>query len=193
MSAKILAFSGSLRKESFNQRAAAVAAELARERGAETTLISLRDYEMPIFNQDDEEETGVPANARAFREKLLAHDGFILACPEYNGSVTGALKNALDWASRAKQGDEAPLECFAGKAVALVAASPGGLGGRRGLTHVREILADVGCHVVPNMVAISQVHTKFGGDGELTHDDTRASLASLAETLVRTATALRSA
>ncbi|MEO0631967.1 MAG: NAD(P)H-dependent oxidoreductase, partial [Planctomycetota bacterium] len=78
MPAKILAFSGSLRADSFNQRIVALAADMARARGAEATVLSLRDYPMPIFNQDDEDASGVPAEARAFREQLMNHDGFVI-------------------------------------------------------------------------------------------------------------------
>lgn len=190
---KILAFSGSLRRDSFNQRVVAIAGDMARERGAEVTVISLGDYPMPIFNQDDEDSSGAPETARAFREQLMSHHGFIIGCPEYNSSITAALKNAIDWATRAKTGDEKPLACFAGKTVALTAASPGGFGGLRGLDHVREILGNVGCHVVPGMVAISAAHTAFDDAGALTNDRVRGSLESLMDGLVRTTAAMHSA
>ncbi|MEO1535871.1 MAG: NAD(P)H-dependent oxidoreductase, partial [Planctomycetota bacterium] len=189
MPAKILAFSGSLRADSFNQRIVALAADMARERGAETTVLSLRDYPMPIFNQDDEDASGVPAEARAFREQLMHHDGFVIGCPEYNSSITAALKNAIDWATRAKAEGEGPLDCFTGKVVALTAASPGGFGGLRGLDHVREILSNVGCHIVPGMVAIPAVHNAFDAGGNLTNDRARGSLESLVDNVVRTASA----
>lgn len=193
MTLRLLAFSGSLRRESFNLRVVAHAADIARARGAEVSVISLADYPMPVFNQDDESTTGVPAPARAFREQLNGHHGFIIGCPEYNSSITAALKNAIDWASRAKLEGEKPLGCFAGKAVALTAASPGALGGLRGLDHVREILGNVGCHVVPGMAAIPGVHEAFGPDGSLTNDRARGSLESLVDALVRTASALNPA
>lgn len=190
MTAKILAFSGSLRRASLNQRVAEAAAGLARERGAETTVISLRDYPMPIFNQDNEDTTGVPAEARALREQLMAHDGFIIASPEYNSSVSAALKNAIDWASRAKAEGEGPLDCFAGKAVALTAASPGALGGLRGLNHIREILGNVGCVVVPGMVAIPKAHEVLADGNAINDDRIRRSLESLVDKLIRTASAM---
>ncbi|MEO1717443.1 MAG: NAD(P)H-dependent oxidoreductase [Planctomycetota bacterium] len=190
--AKILAFSGSLRKESFNQKVVSFAAELARERGAEATVITLRDYPMPIFSEDDEKANGYPAEARAFREQLLSHDGFIIGCPEYNSSITAALKNAIDWATRAGKGDEHPLACFAGKAIALTAASPGGFGGLRGLDHVREILGNVNAHIVPGMVAIPSVHEALS-DGKVTNDRSRDALESLVDTLISTVTKMHSA
>lgn len=190
MTTKILAFSGSLRKDSFNQRVVSAAADMARATGAEATVLSLRDYPLPIFNQDDEDSAGVPAEARAFREQLMSHHGFIIGCPEYNSSITAALKNAIDWASRAKAANEGPMDCFTGKAVALTAASPGGLGGLRGLDHVREILNNVGSVVVPGMVAIPSAHNAIDANGTIGNDRARGSLETLVGTLVRTATVL---
>ncbi len=189
MAAKILAFSGSLRKESYNQQLVEHAAERARNRGAEVTIISLADYPMPIYNQDDEDASGIPVKALAFRELLKSHQGFIIGCPEYNSSITGALKNAIDWASRPKEGEK-PLECFAGKVVALTAASPGGLGGLRGLDHVREILGNIQCHVVPGMVSVASAHEAFDDKGSLKNDRTRGLLEGLMDNLVRTCDAL---
>ena len=189
MAAKILAFSGSLRKESYNQQLVEHAAEHARHRGAEVTIISLADYPMPIYNQDDEDASGIPEHALKFRELMKTHSGFIIGCPEYNSSITGALKNAIDWASRPKEG-ERPLECFAGKIVALTAASPGGLGGLRGLDHVREILHNIQCHVVPGMVSVASAHEAFDDKGQLKNERTRGMLESLMGNLVRTCDAL---
>ena len=190
MTPKILAFSGSLRKDSLNQRVISIAADMARDAGAEVTVLSLRDYPMPVFNQDDEDADGVPAEARAFRGQLEGHHGFIIGCPEYNSSITAALKNAIDWATRAKADGQGPNDCFTGKAVALTAASPGGMGGRRGLNHVREILNNVGCYVVPGMVAIPGAHKAFDDKGGLSDERTRGSMESLIHTLVRDASAL---
>ncbi len=189
MASKILAFSGSLRKESYNQQLVEHAAEQARKRGCEVTLITLADYPMPIYNQDDEDASGIPAKALEFRELLKSHQGFIIGCPEYNSSISAALKNAIDWASRPKEGEK-PLECFAGKIVALTAASPGGLGGLRGLDHVREILGNIQCHVVPGMVSVGGVHEAFGDDGNLKNDRTRGLLEGLMDNFVRTVDAL---
>ena len=189
MAAKILAFSGSLRKESYKQQLVEHAAEHARKRGAEVTIISLADYPMPIYNQDDEDASGIPENALKFRELLKSHQGFIVGCPEYNSSITAALKNAIDWASRPKQGEK-PLECFAGKIVALTAASPGGLGGLRGLDHVREILHNIQCPVVPGMVSVASAHEAFDDEGRLKNERTRGMLENLMGNLVRTCEAL---
>lgn len=189
MASSILAFSGSLRRDSFNQKLVEHAAELARKRGASVKVITLRDYPMPIYNEDDEKATGIPENALKFRELLKSHQGFLIGCPEYNSSITAALKNAIDWASRPRQGEK-PLECFAGKVVALTAASPGGLGGLRGLDHCREILGNIQCHVVPGMVSVAGAHEAFDEKGQLRNDRTRGLLEGLMDNLVRTCDAL---
>src|SRR5579872_6709510 len=94
---KILVFSGSLRKKSFNQKLATLAAEAARKAGAEVTLLNLRDFPMPVYDQDIEEGEGLPANALKLKDIFAAHDGLLIASPEYNSSISAALKNAIDW------------------------------------------------------------------------------------------------
>ena len=123
---RILAFGGSLRNDSFNQKLAAIAAEGAREAGAEVTLISLRDFPMPLFDQDLEAEIGKPAEAKRLKALFLTHQGLLIASPEYNSSYSAALKNAVDWVSRGDGPDEPPISALAGKSAVLMAASPGG-------------------------------------------------------------------
>ena len=192
MSAKLLAFSGSLRKASFNHKLVEHAADLARSRGATVTVVSLVDFAMPVYNQDEEDASGLPDGVLRFRELMKEADGFIIGCLEYNGSMSAALKNAIDWASR-PNGDEQPLECFADKVAALVAASPGGLGGIRGLDHVREILSNIQSYIVPGMVSVGSVHEAFGDDGALTNDRTRGMLDTLIKRTVTTCTKLHGA
>jgi NAD(P)H-dependent FMN reductase len=164
---RILAFGGSLRHDSFNQKLAAVAAEGARAAGAEVTLIALRDYPLPIFDQDLEDAEGMPATAKALKNLFREHHGLLIAAPEYNSSLTAALKNALDWVSRAESDDEQPLVAFTGKTAALCAASPGALGGLRGLVHVRAILGNIGVTVLPEQVVVGKAHEAFAADGTL--------------------------
>ena len=97
---KILAFAGSLRKKSFNQRLVRIAAEGANKAGADVTVIDLAEYPLPVFDEDFEAEQGMPESAIKLKSMLKQHDGFLIACPEYNSSITAALKNAIDWASR---------------------------------------------------------------------------------------------
>jgi chromate reductase len=182
---RILAFGGSLRRDSFNQKLASVAASGAREAGAEVTLIALRDFPLPVFDQDLEDAEGMPAAARALKQLFREHDGLLIAAPEYNSSITAALKNALDWVSRAETDDEPPLVAFTGKTAALCAASPGVLGGLRGLVHVRSILGNIGVTVLQDQVAVSKAHEAFAADGTLSDPKQAARVQKLGAQLAR--------
>jgi chromate reductase, NAD(P)H dehydrogenase (quinone) len=182
---RILAFGGSLRRDSFNQKLATVAAGGAREAGAEVTVIALREFPMPVFDQDLEAAEGMPPAAKKLKQLFREHHGLIIAAPEYNSSITAALKNALDWVSRTETDDEPPLAAFAGKTAILCAASPGGLGGLRGLVHVRAILGNIGVTVLPEQVAVSQAHTTFRPDGSLSDDKQAAKVKNLGAQLAR--------
>lgn len=163
---KILAFAGSTRMESFNKKLVKIAVEGARSAGAEVTLADLRDFPMPMYDGDVEATEGLPPNTRAFKDLMLAHQGLLISAPEYNSSITAVLKNTIDWASRRSE-DEAPLACFAGKVAGLMSASPGALGGLRGLVHVRAILGNIGVLVIPDQVAVAKGQEAFNPDGTL--------------------------
>lgn len=163
----ILGFGGSIRRDSFNQQLAAIAAEGAREAGAEVTVIELRDYPLPVFDQDLEAAHGLPAEAKKLKELFLKANGLIIASPEYNSSVTAALKNAIDWVSRAESDDEPAIAALAGKTAIILSASPGGLGGLRGLVHLRSILGNLGIIVLPDQIAIPTAHEVIKADGTL--------------------------
>lgn len=166
MAVKILAFAGSTRRASFNRKVLPIAVRGAEAAGASVTVVDLADYEMPLFNEDLEALSGLPDAAKRLKELFLAHQGLILACPEYNSSITPLLKNTIDWVSRKLPG-EGGLAAYQGKVAGLVSASPGALGGLRGLRHVREILGNIGVLVIPQQMAISQAMNAFGEDGNL--------------------------
>ncbi|MBX3364509.1 MAG: NAD(P)H-dependent oxidoreductase [Phycisphaeraceae bacterium] len=163
---RLLAFAGSARKESFNRRLVAVAAAQAQSAGAVVTLINLHDFPLPIMDEDVEAASGLPAHARALKDLFLSHHGLLIACPEYNSSITPMLKNVIDWVSRPVPG-EAPLGCFNGKVAALLSASPGALGGLRGLVHVRAILSSINVTVLPDQFALGKAHEAFNAEGAL--------------------------
>ena len=165
---KILAFAGSTREASYNKKLVKIAAEGARAAGAEVTYVDLRDLRMPLFDEDLEAKEGLPENVLKFKELMMAHQGFLITSPEYNGSITPLLKNAIDWASRPLP-EEPPfaLSCFRDKVAALMSASPGALGGLRGLTHVRSILSGIGVLVLPDQQAIPKAYEAFDADGRL--------------------------
>ncbi|MBK6941721.1 MAG: NAD(P)H-dependent oxidoreductase [Planctomycetes bacterium] len=163
---RLVAFSGSLRKDSWNKKLVRIAADGARAAGAEVTLLDLADFPMPLFDEDLERTQGAPTSAQQWKAALKACDGMIIASPEYNSSVSAALKNAIDWASRPSPG-EPPLAAFAGKIAVLMAASPGALGGLRGLVHLRAILGNIQMLVLPDQRAIPKAHEAFAPDGAL--------------------------
>jgi NAD(P)H-dependent FMN reductase len=163
---KILAFAGSAREASYNKTLVKIAAEGARAAGAEVTYIDLRDLPMPLFDEDLEAKEGIPTHAKTFKQLMIAHQGLLIAAPEYNSSITPLLKNAIDWASRPEPG-ESMLACFKDKVAILMSASPGALGGLRGLTHVRSILSSIGVLVLPDQKAISKAYEAFDPDGKL--------------------------
>ena len=164
---KILAFAGSQRTDSFNKKLLKIAAAAATTAGAEVKLLDLRDLELPLFDQDLEAASGLPAGAKMFKALLTESDGFLIASPEYNSSFTPLLKNAIDWASRAETKEEPPLSAFRGKSAALLAASPGGLGGMRALVHLRSLLGNIGVLVLPDQVTLPAAHDAFTESGEL--------------------------
>lgn len=175
---KILAFAGSTRTDSYNKKLVQIAANGARAAGSEVTYIDLRDFSMPLFDEDLEKAEGMPENARKFKDLMLQHDGFLIASPEYNSSVTPVLKNAIDWASRPYP-NEPMLAAFADKVAAIMSASPGGLGGLRGLVHLRSILGNIKVIVLPDQVAVPKAYEVFNPEGGLTDAKQQESIEKL--------------
>jgi chromate reductase, NAD(P)H dehydrogenase (quinone) len=175
---KILAFSGSARRDSFNSKLVAIAAGGAKQAGAEVTLINLADFEMPLFNQDLEAEKGLPAATVALKKLFAEHHGLLISCPEYNSSITPLLKNTIDWVSRQASGETA-LSAYKGKVATLMSASPGGLGGLRGLVTVRSILGNIGVVVLPEQIAVPTAHQAIEANGRLKDEKMQASIEGL--------------
>ena len=180
---RILAFSGSARKDSFNQQLATAAARHAEAAGADVTLVNLRDFPMPLFNQDEEAEIGQPDSVKELKGLFAEHHGLLIASPEYNGLPTPLLKNTLDWLSR-KHDDEPSMMAYTGKVAAIMGASGGGLGGLRGLVHLRALLNNLGVVVQPKQHALSGAHKAFDDDGGLVNERDQSSIDSLANSLV---------
>lgn len=182
MKAKILAFAGSTREGSFNKKLAKVAADAARAAGAEVTLIDLRDFVMPLFDEDLETREGLPENARKLKTLFLQHEGLLISSPEYNSGMSGVLKNAIDWVSRSEAGEK-PLAAFDKKIAALISASPGALGGLRGLAHLRSILGNIKVLVLPEQVAVPKANEAFQPDGSLKDAKQQVSIETLVKRL----------
>jgi len=181
---RILAFAGSSRRDSFNRKLVDIAASGAGKAGAEVTLVNLGEFPMPIINQDLEESEGMPEKAREFKELMVSHDGFLIASPEYNSFFSPLLKNALDWASRKEAADEPPLVAYRGKKAAILAASPGGFGGMRGLIYLRMLLSGLGVFVLPEQVSVPGAFNAFNSQGDLLDQKLHSAVMGLGEKLV---------
>jgi len=175
---KILAFAGSTRVDSFNKKLVKIAAAGATAAGADVTIIDLRDYPLPLYDQDLETASGLPPEGRRLKDLFLANHGLLIASPEYNSSVSAVLKNTIDWVSRPVPG-EAPLACFVGHVAGLVSASPGQLGGLRGLVHLRSILGNIRVTVLPEQVSVMKAAEAFGADGKLKDAAQQASVEAI--------------
>jgi chromate reductase, NAD(P)H dehydrogenase (quinone) len=167
---KVLGISGSLRRASFNTAALKACAELMP---AGMTMTYARIDDIPMFNQDIF-DAGIPESAKRFRAEVTAADGVLIASPEYNFSVTPALKNAIDWASRP------PNQSWQDKPIALFSCSQGPMGGARVQYDLRRILGQIWGHVLPRPeVFIGSAASKFDAQGKITDEATRKFLADL--------------
>lgn len=184
--ARILAFAGSTREGSYNRRLIRIAAAGAAEAGGEVNLVELADFPMPIMNEDLEAREGMPPAAEKFKELMLENDGLLISSPEYNSSITPLLKNALDWASRSVTADEKPLSAYRGKTAVIMSASPGSLGGLRGLVVLRMMLGNLGVTVLPATRSIAAADSAFDEDGSLLSAREQKAVRKLGMTLVRT-------
>jgi chromate reductase len=191
-SPSILVLSGSARLDSVNRKLARQTVEALLHAGVEATLADLRDFPMPIYDGDLEAGEGIPPAAKALKELARAHDGFAIASPEYNGSFPALLKNALDWISRPEPG-ERPLEVFRGKVAAILSASPGPGGGRRGLHQLRELLEMMSVSVIPRELAIAQSGGAFDDTGRLIRAEDVAGLQELSAGLAHAAARIQEA
>ncbi|GBF29834.1 NAD(P)H-dependent FMN reductase [bacterium MnTg03] len=181
---KILAFAGSARKDSLNKKLLKIAVEGAQAAGADVTLVDLADFELPLFSQDLESDMGMPDIAGKFKRLMIAHDGFLIASPEYNSAFSPLLKNTIDWASRSESDDEPPLMAYRGKTAAILATSPGGLGGIRGLVMLRMLLGNLGVIVFPDQQAVPNGLKAFNDDGSMSDPKQERRIRRLAENYI---------
>ncbi len=187
---KLVALSGSTRTGSYNRALLATAVAAAEAAGAEVTLVDLKDYDLPLMNQDLEEAEGLPEAAKKLKGILRSADGFLFASPEHNSSYSSLLKNTIDWCSRAASDDEPPLAAFYGKSALLLAASPGGLGGLRGLYALREMLQNLSISVHPEMLALRVVDGTID-DGKVVDAAWTGKIGKLVKNYVTYATKLK--
>lgn len=189
---KVVFFAGSARKESVNKKLCIIAADMAKDMGADVTHIDLADYDMPIYNGDYEDEHGLPEKALELKLLFEEHDGFFIVAPEYNSSLTPLLKNTLDWISRPHREGEGSLTAFKGKVAGLASASPGGFGGMRGLVPLRMMLGNIGVTVTPTQACISGAYDAFNEDADLKDKNNHKMLQGAVKEFVATTIRLKS-
>jgi chromate reductase, NAD(P)H dehydrogenase (quinone) len=160
---KILAFAGSSREGSLTKKLLSFTTGLVRQKGGEVTEIDLRSFDLPIYDADLEQRSGLPASAVKLRDLFKQHSALLLGVTEYNGGVTPLLKNAIDWASRPHNG-EANLAAIRGKVVAMVSCSAGPMGGSRAQAHLRQSFQVMGCVLVPETVTLAYAENAFVND-----------------------------
>lgn len=171
---KILVFAASLRKASLNKKLIRQVVEILKNiPNMNIDHADYRDFEMPIYDGDLEDKSGVPAGGLEFIRRIQSADAIIISTPEYNGGIPGTLKNAIDWASRVN-----PIP-FTGKPILLIGASIGKLGAVRGLWHTRVPLEAIGAYVYPEMFGLSKAHQMFNEQGEFIDSKNRETLEQL--------------
>jgi len=158
----VLAICGSLRKNSYNKKLLLAACTNLKEEQCEINNLDLKQIDLPLFDQDIEDATGLPQGAVKLIDAIRTAQAVVIGCPEYNSGITGALKNAIDWASRA---DKNP---FTDKIVLLVGTSPGHFAAIRSAMNTRGILTHLGAFVIPTQVNIPYADKAFDKEGNLT-------------------------
>ena len=156
---RFLVFSASLRAASLNSRIAELAARTIEAQGGTVDLASMKEFDAPSYDQDVQDGDGFPPGAEEFRRRLEANDAFVIASPEYNFSMPGSLKNAIDWVSRYRP------QPFNERHGLLLSASPSMAGGNRGLWALRVPLEHLGARIFPDMFSLAQAHQAFDASG----------------------------
>lgn len=159
-----LIFSASLREGSLNTRLAALAANVVEANGGNVDLALMAEFDCPSYNADVQDRSGFPAGAEELRRRLERCDGFVVSSPEYNASMPGGLKNAIDWVSRFHP---QPFNELYGL---MLSASPSMVGGNRGLWALRVPFEHLGARIYPDMFSLAQAHDAFDSNGRIAND-----------------------
>jgi NAD(P)H-dependent FMN reductase len=190
MTPKILVFAGSIRTGAYSGRTADAAMKELALQGADVTRISLADYPLPIFDADLERESGIPENAMRLGRLIAAHDGLLIASPEYNTSIPPLLKNTIDWVSRIRKDGGREFSPFRGRIAGLCSSSNGRFAGIRALNHLRPVLVAVGVEVISPQCAIALGEEAFDEHGAIRDPRTRKIMENLCRTLCQQAALL---
>jgi chromate reductase, NAD(P)H dehydrogenase (quinone) len=164
---KILVFPGSNRAGAWSGKVADAAARELAKLECDVTRLSLIDYPLPIMDEDLQRIEGIPENAMKLGRLFAAHDGLLIATPEYNGSIPPLLKNTIDWLSRIKRDGEKSLKPLEGKVIGLCSSSPGNFAGILALSHLRPVLIRLGTLVVSEQCSVGNAETAFNADCSL--------------------------
>lgn len=192
MNPRILVFAGSIRTGALSGKTADAAMKELALQGAEVTRISLADYPLPILDQDLEEEKGVPENAVKLARLMAAHDGVLIASPEYNSSIPPLLKNTIDWISRVRRDGDKPLSPFSGRPVGLCSSSDGQFAGARGLYHLRSVLMNCRAEIITPQCSVPRASDAFDENGDFKEERLRKTMAGVCRTLIERAQMLSS-
>jgi chromate reductase len=184
MNPRILVFAGSVRSGAYSGRTADVAQKELALQGAEVTRISLGDYPLPLMDEDLEDEKGVPDNAVRLARLIAAHDGMLIATPEYNGSMPPLLKNTIDWVSRVKTDAGRPLRPYPGKVVAICSSSDGHFAGIRSAMHLRAVLSHIQMHVISPQCSVPHAGEAFDESGEFREERLKKSMHHVCQALI---------
>jgi chromate reductase, NAD(P)H dehydrogenase (quinone) len=176
---KFLAFAGSWRTGSFNRKLLQVGVSELQKLGVQVEVMDLRALELPIYDGDIEASSGLPPGAHKLRERIAWAHGVLIATPEYNHSVPGGLKNAVDWVSRP------PQQPFKDKVVALMGASSGMYATVRAQPHLRQSLAALGAWVLPSTAVLAKAQDAFDDQGGLKDAERQKDVQRLMEALVQ--------
>lgn len=182
---KVFAFAASLQKASSNKKLIRLAAEAARAKGAEVDLADFQEFDMPLYNNDIETGAGFPKGAQELARRLKEADAFMIATPEYNWSIPGTLKNAIDWVSRMRPSP------FWGKTGMLLASSNGAVGGARVLTALRPPLEVNGAFLIPRSFSLPNAQNAFDAEGRFADHETQKRLESTIAFFISAAEKLR--
>jgi chromate reductase len=190
---RILVFAGSIRAGAYSGKTADAAVRELALQGADVNRISLADFPLPLMNQDLEKESGVPEPAVSLANMIAAHDGLLIATPEYNASIPPLLKNTIDWVSRVNRDAEGrPFRAFKGKATALCSSSDGNYAGIRAINHLRAVLVHCGAEVVSSQCSVPRGQDAFDEDGNFREASLRRSMTTVCTALIERARMLSS-
>ena len=182
----LLVIAGSTRTGALSKKLARASCALAQAAGHEVTFVDLREYAMPLYDGDLEDQQGMPEGALRLWALLRAHEALLVVTPEYNSSLPAVLKNALDWTSRPNAA-EPGVSAWKGKTAALLSSSPGALGGQRALVHLRQVLMNLGVLVLTEQFALGHAATAFTPEGALADAKHAATVQRLVQRLAHVA------